>query len=404
MAEIEKEMTVKNVEEPRKGGGMRVILMLIIAALIIAVGVFTLKFLMSNKVEAKKVDVEAHVPTVKVVAATKVNVTPRLELEGVVSPAKRTVLISEVSGAVVEISSRLEVGNVLEKDEVILRINDADYRTQLASVESSLADAELVLAQEKARAAQSTRDWKKLGNGKPATELVRRLPQIKSASARITAAKAAIAKAKRDVAKTVVRAPYRCLVEAKNIEEGAYVAARTQIAAVYSDADFEVRLPVSLDEVGVLPAGNGLNAEVKFSTLMGGVKYRWNGRVDRFEGGIDTKTFSMVMMAKVAPNESQDGFVYPPKGLFLKGEMQGEELIGVIQIPRVARREGDRVWLLTEENKLRIIKVNVVYEDRDYFYVQEEIKAGDKVIMSPIAIPLDKMDLVEDVKSLKKEM
>ena len=56
-------------------------------------------------------------------------------------------------------------------------------------------------------------------------------------------------------------------LEAKNIEEGAYVAARTQIAAVYSDADFEVRLPVSLDEVGVLPAGNGLNAEVKFSTL-----------------------------------------------------------------------------------------------------------------------------------------
>lgn len=374
------------------------LVIIIVTVFMLIVGVAGYKYLVANKVEAKKTEIEQFLPTVYVILAKRVDFSPVIELQGEVMPATETELISEVTGAITEVSPKLEVGSILEKDEIILRVNDADYRTLLANGESSLADAELALAQEEARAEQSIRDWKKLGRGMAASDLVKRIPQVKSAKARIAVAKAAIAKAERDIAKTVIRAPYRCRVDGKFIENGAYLSAMSRIANIYSVSDFEVRLPVSLDTVSFLPENNGVGSVAKLTAKMGAQELFWDGQVDRFEGGVDSKTFSMMMVVSIAGNMNQELFKYPPKGLFIDGQIRGVKLKGVIKIPRVALRENDHIWVLDKDSKLKIVELNVVREERDYIYIESDLNDGAKVITSPIAVPVEGMLLEEQSK------
>ncbi|MGJ8657855.1 MAG: efflux RND transporter periplasmic adaptor subunit [Akkermansiaceae bacterium] len=375
------------------------VLMVLLTIGLLVGGFFAFGALMGSKPEAKKAVAEVWTPSVKVEPLVEKDYTPVIEAEGEVEAATTTMLISEVAGAVVYISPKLEKGNTISEGEIILRVDDADYKTQLTSAKSTLADAELMLAQERARAVQAERDWKKLGRGGEASELVLRIPQIKSARAKIDAAEAAIAKGERDMAKTVIKAPYRCLVDGKFIDTGAYVSMMSQIAEVSSVAEYEVRLPLGLNEVGFLDEKSGIGSEVLLESTIGGEVYQWKGTAVRFEGGVDSSTFSRIMVVSVKPDLGQEneGFQLPPVGLFVKARVPGKAMGKVFSIPREALREGDSVWKLGESQKLEMVAVEVIRSERDEVIIEarDDVKltSGDRIILSPIAIPVNGMKL-----------
>lgn len=384
------------------------VLMVLLTIGLLVGGFFVMGALMASKPEAKKAVTEVWTPSVKVEVLTEKDYTPVIDAEGEVEAATTTMLISEVAGAVVYISPMLEKGNTISEGEVILRVDDADYKTQLTSAKSALADAELMLAQEKARAVQSERDWKKLGRGGEASELVLRIPQIKSAMAKIDAAKAAIEKAERDMAKTAIRAPYTCLIDRKFIDVGAYVSMMSQIAEVSSVAEYEVRLPLNLNEVGFLGDKLGIGSEVILESSLGGKFYQWKGTAVRFEGGVDSSTFSRVMVVSVKPDteDENEDFKLPPVGLFVKAKLRGESMGKVFSIPREALREGNTVWRLGNSQMLEIVAVEVIRSEGDEVIIEnlssgkgdEKLTSGDRIILSPIAIPVNGMKL--DVEAL----
>ncbi len=366
-------------------------------------GIFGFKWLMETKPEAQKSAVETWTPSVDVITLEEIDYTPVIRAEGEVEAATKTMLISEVAGAVVYISPLLEKGIVIEEGEVILKVDDADYKTQVTNAKSTLADAELFLAQEEARAVQAARDWEKLGRSEPASDLVLRKPQIKSALAKIEAATAAVEKAERDLAKTVIKAPYTCMVDQKFIDQGAYVNAMSQGAEVSSVEEYEVRLPLNLDEIGFLDEG-GIGSEVLLESSIGGKVYQWKGTAVRFEGVVDKATFSMVMVVSVKreAKENSDRFALPPVGMFVKAQLLGKPMGKFLSIPRKALRDDGFVWLLTENEQLEIIAVEVIRAERDRVIIKEKenegkkLTSGDSVITSPIAIPVIGMKLNVD--------
>ena len=380
------------------------VLLVILSIGLLAAGVFGLQWLMATKPVAKTSTPESWTPSVKVISLTEKDYTPMIRAEGEVEAATKTMLISEVAGAVVYISPLLEKGNTIREGEIILKVEDADYKTQVTSTKSALADAELALAQEEARAEQAARDWEKLGRGGSASDLVLRKPQIKSALAKIDAAQAANAKAERDLAKTVIKAPYTCLIDQKFIDDGAYVNMMSQIAQVSSVEEHEVRLPLNLNEVGFLNKELGLETEVLLETTIGGKLYQWKGKAVRFEGGVDSATFSMVMVVSVKRDPARDGerFQLPPAGMFVKAKVPGKPMGKVFSIPREALRDGNVVWILTENDVLEIVPVEVIRSEQGEVIIQardkgeKKLTSGDGVIISPIAIPVLGMKLKVD--------
>ncbi len=107
----------------------------------------------------------------------------------------------------------------------------------------------------------------------------------------------------------------------------------------------------------------------------------------------------MVMVVSVKRDSVKDGekFQLPPVGMFVKAEVPGKPMGKVFSIPREALRDGGAVWVLAENEVLEIVAVEVIRSERDEVIIKAEgerkLTSGDRIIISPIAIPASGMKL-----------
>ena len=365
-----------------------------IVALIIVllVGVVVMKYLKDNGPEADK---ELPPPLIPVVNVMGVRVDAEqlvISTQGRVESVRKTQAASEVMGRVVMVSPKFEVGGQFSHDEIMLEIDDADYVSALAAAESSLAEARLLLAQEQARADQAGRDWGKLGRGE-ASDLVLRKPQIESAQAHITAATAAVGKAKRDLERTKLRAPYDCRVEATYTDLGSYIMIGARLADLYSANAFEARVPVTLEELGYLDKDKIIGSKVIVNAFLGGVDRQWHGSIVRNEGVVDQQTMTMYLVVGIKPQSEAGPYRLPPLGLFVQAEIQGGVMEGVTKVPRSALRPDNTLLTVNAANELELTPVTLARTLEKSVLVSAGLSDGAKVIVSPMETPVSGMML-----------
>ena len=228
-------------------------------------------YLEKTKPIAEKRDAEVVTPLVEVVTVQRRDAQLALRSEGVVSTLRETDLAVEVTGRVVFVDERFEAGGSFKADEIILTVDDTNYRAAKAQAQAALADARLNQEQEIARGAQAARDWEKIGGGEVASDLVLRKPFLESAKARVVSAQAALDKALEDILRTSLRAPFDCRVRSANLDLGAIAVPGSPIGQVYDNSKYIVRLPFSLDDYASLPK----DVEIKLFSEVGGQQYEW---------------------------------------------------------------------------------------------------------------------------------
>jgi hypothetical protein len=107
----------------------------------------------------------------------------------------------------------------------------------------------------------------------------------------------------------------------------------------------------------------------------------------------------MVVSVKRDTAEKDAKFALPPKGLFVKAKVPGKPMGKVFTIPREALREADTLWVLAENEVLDIVSVEVIRTERNQVIIAAKVNAdkkltyGDRIIVSPIAIPVIGMKL-----------
>lgn len=360
--------------------------------LVLLVGFGVMKYLKDNGPVADRELPPRVVPVVNImeVYAGKEQLT--VTTQGRVEPTRRTQAASDVRGRVVMVSPKFEAGGVFAKDEIMLEIDSADYVAAQANARSALADAQLLLVQEEARAEQAKRDWEKLGRGE-ASDLVLRKPQIDSAKAHIEAAQAAMEKAKRDLSRTKLRAPYYCRVAASYIDLGSYVMVGARLADLYSADAFEARVPVTLEELGYLNEDKIVGSSVSMKAVLGGDVRYWKGMVVRNEGQVDQQTMTVYLHVRIEISDEQEAYQLPPLGLFVEAEIRGRTIDQVIKIPRSALRADNTLLTVNERNELVIVKVTPVRTLAKSVLVSEGLKDGSRVIVSPMETPVPGMKL-----------
>ncbi len=329
---------------------------------------------------------EKQITKVEVVEATLMDFSVVVRSHGKVEAALRSQVASQIGGQVIEVSPDLKVGKVLKKGAFIVRIDAADYETVLASARASLADAKLALAQEEARAEQNIKEWKRLGKGE-ASDLVARKPQLVSAEARIVSAEASVSKSLRDIERTRIVAPYEMKVEKKHVEVANYIMPGGRIVDGHSADDFEVRLPLTMDDYFLV---KDKNATIHLVAQIGTRELKWTARYARDEGVVDQSTLSLPIMVTVEANPEQDDFEFPPVGLYVKAHLVGHVMKQKVVIDRDHLRLGDVVLLVDDEGKLRSRKVKVLFKDQMNAVI-EGVAAGEQIITSPLETAIDGM-------------
>ena len=371
---------------------------------ILVVTVLGIIFLLINKRVAKEEVKQRVVPAVEVVEVTAADHAVKISTQGVVESARETRLAAEVGGRVMEISPSFKRGGVVKKGERLVQIDPADYRSALAAAEVRRAEAELALELEKARVEQAQLDWAKLGSGSdPLNALVLREPYLAAAEASAASAVEAAAKARRDVERTEILAPFDASLRSANAEVGVVVAPGTMVAELYASGDLEVRLPLSLEDFGFLAraADGKVTGEIVLKGKIGADEYTWEGEMARVDPEISRETLSAHVAVKVLPTEGST-FPLPPVGLFVNAEIAGKTLDDIKEIPRRALIEGNRTIVVMAGNKIAFRDLTIPRLTRATALVSGGLEAGDRVVLTRLSAPVVGME-VEIEKDPEKE-
>jgi RND family efflux transporter MFP subunit len=369
---------------------MRTVITLFVGLGILAAAGALVGLMVKFKPEAQKIERERLLPGVEVMTVQPADVPLSLPSQGLVQAMRSTVLAAEVAGRVAKVSPRFKTGERFAEGEILVELEGSDYRSAIVQAESAVAEARAALVQEQARAEQAVRDWNKLAPGQPPTDLAARKPQLLSAESRVRAAEDSLERARRDLERTRIRAPFAGRVNAPHTEVGSFLTASARVADFDSTGRYEIRLPVSLDDYAFLDAGS--DPQVALSAVIGGRDYHWQGRLVRTEGEVERASRSVHLVAEIAEDdEPRNAFLKP--GLFLRAEVTGRTLKGVFEIPRRALLDASRLLVVDAEDRITVREVRVLRGGRDSVFIDEGLKAGERVCLTSLPAPVNGMQV-----------
>lgn len=311
----------------------------------------------------------------------------KVQTQGVVRPHNEATLTAEVSGKIKLISPALQDGTFFNEGEILLQLDDDDYKTAVISAEAQVARAKALFAQEEARAKQARLNWEDLGYTEEPNELVLRLPQLREAEANVKATEAAFDQTKRDLERTSVRAPFSGRVLQRTVSVGQAVSQGTSLALIYNTDFVEVRLPIAASELLFLSIPESSDEKpvpVKlYDSLTPESEVEWSGMIVGTEGALDADSRELFAIARVDDPFSRN--VAPEKrksplriGQPVRAVIQGKVLKNVIAIPRTAVRQLNRIYIVDEKEMLLTrYEIDPIWSDQENHVVRnDEIKDG----------------------------
>tara|TARA_R110000850_G_scaffold267131_1_gene398013 strand:+ start:312 stop:1451 length:1140 start_codon:yes stop_codon:yes gene_type:complete len=345
--------------------------------------------------EKEEVD---NTPIVAVEPIYLAQLTLQVDSYGVVEPKYETELVAQISGQIVELSETFVRGGFVKQGQLLARIDPNDYQAALIDAEATMASARASLETERAQGQVAEQEWKRITDTSP-TELSLRKPQLAQEIARVKSAQASILRAKRNLERTEIRAPYDAMIDSRNVGLGSFVGTGSMVGKLLGTATAEVRLPVADNQLEFL-IDQGKNAQVNLMGTFAGREIIWPAKIARSEGVIDNKSRMSYLVAEIHdPYALTDNNRDTPVrfGSYVKAKILGLEVAQATSVPRYLV-ENNRVAILDSESKLHYSEISIVRQDGRNVIVSSGLFEGDKLIVSALDYPIDgmKLALIDD--------
>ncbi|MCF6455781.1 efflux RND transporter periplasmic adaptor subunit [Pseudoalteromonas sp. MMG024] len=348
------------------------------------------------------------IPVVVVEDNSVETITLNVNSYGLVNPKYQTSLTAQVTGQVTEISNAFVKGGFVKQGEVIARIDPNDYEAALTEAEASLAQARAALELERAQKRVAESEWERIKesakNEFVPTELYLRKPQLAEKVARYRAAEAGVKRAKRNLERTYIKAPYDAIITARSVALGSVVNSGSPIGELSSTDFAEVRLPVADKELQFLMQG-GLNAEVDLVTNYQGKLHHWQAKIVRSEGQVDNKSRMSYLVAEIKDPYGLDSNNTPLRyGSYVNAAISGLSIEGVSRVKSHLVKDG-KVAVL-EDGVLAYRSVEILREEGRDLIVKGDLGDNEQIIASNIKRPkagmkLANAALASDIKPAK---
>ena len=396
---------------------------------------------MARKKAPVQVVLVARVPTVEVVTCDPQTETIILYGHGTVETATRTAIRPQVSGRVIELHERLEPGEVIERDEVLVRLDAEDYvlsrdinqadrgrlqaeiallntETRTTAIRLELAQQSTALSEAEFERLGKLLSEKQVGNRSNVDRAERavvqdreRMAQLQQSLAaiphRIVALKAELSRLEQRVAvdelaiaRCTIEAPFSGRVERVAVEANDVVQVGATLLSLANDNDLEIAVSLNARDVNewmrFRPAADtsvaagwfGLIEEVPatIAWLEGDAGDAWSGTVVRVKKFDDrSRTLTVV----IRPDPAKGTAAYPLiPGMFCAVEIRGKQVPDAYRIPRSALNESDRVFIVVDD-KLEARPVHVVREIGEELIVDDGLAPGDQIVINRLRAPVD---------------
>lgn len=360
-------------------------------------------YLKETRPQAPQTAPPERVDLVQVTSAREVGEHVTVHAVGRVVASRETVLSPEVTGRIVEVNPKLVVGGLLSADELAFRIDAEDYQLAVRQQAAQVTRARVDLQQEAGRRAVAEQEWKLLSEDVTTTDegtaLALRKPQLALAKANLAAAQSVLAQAKLRQEKTVITVPFNATVKMESVEEGLLAGPQAQLVALIGTDTFWIDAAVPIDKLSWIdiPGINGFAGEygatVKITQRLGdGHEIVRIGRILRLDNRLDQLGVQARVIIEVKDPlliaEGAERGMPLLLNAFVQLAIEGHPVPGAVEVPRVALRDGDKVWVMNGEDRLDVRDVEIVWRDEEAVLVKRGVAVGEHIITSRLPTPV----------------
>jgi RND family efflux transporter MFP subunit len=332
--------------------------------------------------------------TVRIVEVEPKAVRLMVNSQGSVMPSTESQLIPEVSGRVVWMSPNLVAGGYFTEGQLLVRVDDVDYRNSLERAQATLERAEA--EEQHARYEYQRLESLAERNLTSRSQLENSLRAQRVAGANLRDARANYEQAQESLDRTQISAPFTGLVRSEAVDIGQFISRGSAIATLYASGQVEVRLPIADRQLafldlpptlrGELP--EGLRPKVTLTTEYAGQQLVWQGEIVRTEAEIDVSSRMVQLVARV-PNI--DGQTPLTVGLFVNAKIEGLLAEDIVTLPRSALRNNGQVLVVDSDNKLQFRTIKQLRLYQDNVLVKSGLSRGERVCLSPLQTAIEGM-------------
>ena len=327
-----------------------------------------------------------------------------VEAQGEVRPQREILVSPQISGRIAYVSPDFTDGGFIRTGQVLVRLEDADYKLGVVRAQAGVASAEQRLAREQAEADIARQDLENLGIT-DSSPLARREPQLQEARAALDSALALLSDAELALQRTAITAPFTGRVREKSADTGQFVSPGMSLGQIFATDVVEVAIPITDEQLGQLDlplafaeSETNRGPRVVFRGDVGGEPREWIGRVTRTAAAINPRTRLINVIAELDDpyGAGADNGAPMAPGLYVTASVEGGRVDDLLVAPRGALRSGNKIFLYDDEaGVLRIHEIDVVHSDPGGAWFRSDIvKPGDFAITSPLQAPFDGMSIL----------
>jgi RND family efflux transporter MFP subunit len=354
---------------------------------------------------------------------------------GTAEPIQEVTLSSQLKGRIIMKSVDLKAGQLINKDQIIAKIDTVDYEIALQQASAEVARLNAEIAQMK----QCIKDWqeeldkeKKIldlcvsdyerqlklqRRGASATKSVevaqrlvvnqrkalitsqsninQKILQVATLQASLKGAIAKEKQARIDIERSVIRSPFDGRLKRLYIDNGELVSPGSEICDIADDTRLEI--PVSIDASEVAQAMGMIkhqarkkylnwfadpeNRSVKIQWTEGPDLCEWEGRIERVKDFCaETRTVTFIIRP-VRFSKGSGGFFPLLSGMFCKVFFSGITLKNAAVVSWLAVQLDGNVYVVNKEGRLEQREIKVFPIKSENAIISEGLKNGDLLVV-----------------------
>lgn len=333
---------------------------------------------------AKKETADAAIPAASAKSAlTVIALQPQqaewprmLTANGNIAAWQEAVISSETSNLRLT-DVTVNVGDQVKQGQVLARIARDTIEAELSQAKASVAEAEAMLSEARANGDRA-RQYQKTGF-LSAQQINQYLTAEKTATARLSAARARLRSEQLRLAQTVVRAPDNGVISARTATIGSLAQPGQELFRLIRGGRLEWRAETSAADLGKLKPG----LTVTLTTPEG---ERVQGRVRKVAPTVDPQTLNGLVYVDLPVVEAAKGL---RAGMFVRGEFELGR-VPTMSLPQsaVVLRDGfSYVFLLdgaakAGQTRVRQVKVGIGQRQGDQIEIVSGLSPASRVVAS----------------------
>ncbi len=300
----------------------------------------------------------------------------------------------QIGGEITYVNIDFFPGNHIKKGTVICKIQNSQYKYQLAEAKNRFSQAQLALLIEQQKKIQARQDWKRTGHKlKPESSLVLRQPQYIAAQAELDAAQSAIEHAENELEFTIIRSPFDGVIVARSLNNGEIIETGSVLGRIIDTKTLDITISLTESNWKLMPddwkntnvelysishssgcclptASTVTNPRTKSTSKVITANQYWKAKIRNIAQFLDQQTRLRTVYLETT-NDLLQGNTKPLlPGSFVEVIIPGRKMENILKIPESAYTRNSKIWVIDDNNRLQSLYAEIRFTKNNFIFVQ----------------------------------